>query len=74
MIPLRFAIATLDFICANAAAIAMAASGQYSGVGSALTGVFQFGCAFLVSSLVAAGQNGTSLPDDYCCCGFRHAG
>ncbi|WNV05988.1 hypothetical protein RP726_06120 [Candidatus Methylospira mobilis] len=52
----------------------MAASGQYSGVGSALTGVFQFGCAFLVSSLVAAGQNGTSLPDDYCCCGFRHAG
>jgi len=62
LIPLWFAIATLGFIGANAAAIAMAASGQYLGVGSALIGVLQFGCAFLVSSLVAAGQNGTSYP------------
>ena len=62
LIPLWFAIATLGFICANATTIAMAASGQYLGVGSALIGILQFGCAFLVSSLVAAGQNGTPYP------------
>jgi DHA1 family bicyclomycin/chloramphenicol resistance-like MFS transporter len=62
LIPLWFAIATLGFIGANATTIAMAASGQHLGVGSALIGVLQFGCAFLVSSLVAAGQNGTPYP------------
>jgi MFS transporter, DHA1 family, multidrug resistance protein len=62
LIPLWLAIATLGFIGANATALAMTASGQRLGGGSALIGVLQFGCAFLASSLVAAGQNGTAYP------------
>jgi DHA1 family bicyclomycin/chloramphenicol resistance-like MFS transporter len=62
MVPLWFAIASLGFITANAAATAMAASGEERGSGSALVGVLQFGCASLVSSLVAATHNGTAYP------------
>lgn len=62
LVPLWFAIATLGFIGANSAAIAMAASGERAGSGSGLIGVLQFGCASLVSSLVAATQNGTAYP------------
>lgn len=60
--PLWFSIASLGFIGANATTIAMAASGPYLGSASALIGVVQFGCAFLVSSLVAGHQNGTAYP------------
>jgi Arabinose efflux permease len=56
------AIGALGFLGANAVALAMAATGRSPGSGSALVGVFQFGCAFLVSSLVAAFQNGTAYP------------
>ena len=62
LVPLWFAIGGLGFIGANAAAIAMRASGRHSGSGSSLIGVLQFGCAFIVSSLVAATQNGTAYP------------
>ena len=62
LIPLWLAIATLGFIGANSAAIAMAASGSRAGSGSGLVGVLQFSCAFVVSSLVAATQNGTAYP------------
>jgi MFS transporter, DHA1 family, multidrug resistance protein len=62
LIALWFAIGSLGFIGADAAAIAMAASGKHAGSGSALIGVLQFGCAFVVSSLVAATQNGTAYP------------
>jgi DHA1 family bicyclomycin/chloramphenicol resistance-like MFS transporter len=62
MLPLWFAIASLGFIGGNAAAIAMAATGQRPGSGSALIGILQFGCAFVVSSGVAALQNGTAWP------------
>lgn len=60
--PLWFVIASLGFINGNAAAIAMSASGEHAGMGSALIGVLQFTCAFTVSSLVAASQNGTAYP------------
>ena len=62
LVALWFAIGALGFIGADAAAIAMAASGRHAGSGSALVGVLQFGCAFIVSSLVAASQNGTAYP------------
>lgn len=62
LIPLWLSIASLGFIGANSAAIAMAASGKRAGSGSGLVGVLQFTCAFLVSSLVAATQNGTAYP------------
>lgn len=62
LVPLWFAIGALGFLGANAAAVAMAASGSRSGSGSSLVGVLQFGFAFVVSSLVAATQNGTAFP------------
>ncbi|WP_367026846.1 multidrug effflux MFS transporter [Methylococcus sp. ANG] len=62
LVPLWLSIASLGFIGANATTIAMAASGQHLGSASALIGVVQFGCAFLVSSLVAGHQNGTAYP------------
>lgn len=62
LVPLWFAIGALGFVGANAAAVAMAASGRRSGSGSSLVGVIQFSFAFLVSSLVAATQNGTAYP------------
>lgn len=62
VISLWLIIGMRGFISANAAAIAMAASGRDAGTGSSLIGVFQFGCAFLVSSLVAASHNGTAYP------------
>jgi len=62
MLPLWFAIASLGFIGANSTAIAMRESGPDTGSGSALIGVLQFGCAFLVSSLVALSENGTAYP------------
>jgi DHA1 family bicyclomycin/chloramphenicol resistance-like MFS transporter len=62
MLPLWLAIASLGIIGANAAAIAMAASSPHQGTGSALIGMSQFGCAFLLSALVTAWQNGTAYP------------
>ncbi|MBD1552971.1 multidrug effflux MFS transporter [Pseudomonas typographi] len=62
MIPLWFTIASLGFIGGNAAAIAMANTGANGGSGSALIGTLQFGCAFLISSVVATAQNGTAYP------------
>ncbi|MDR3516204.1 MAG: multidrug effflux MFS transporter [Azospirillaceae bacterium] len=62
LVPLWFATGALGFIGANAAALAMVASDRHIGSGSSLVGVLQFGCAFLVSSLVAATQNGTAYP------------
>ncbi|PPE71251.1 multidrug effflux MFS transporter [Caldimonas thermodepolymerans] len=62
MLPLWFVIATLGLVAGNSAAIAMAASGAYPGTASALVGILQFGCAFAVSSAVAAAQNGTTWP------------
>ncbi len=62
LLPLWFALASLGFIGANAAAIAMSASGKFAGSGSALIGTLQFSFAFVVSSLVAMSQNGTAYP------------
>jgi DHA1 family bicyclomycin/chloramphenicol resistance-like MFS transporter len=62
LVALWFAIGALGFIGANATAVAMTASGRDAGTGSSLIGALQFGCAFLVSSLVAATQNGTAYP------------
>lgn len=62
LVPLWFAIGSLGFITANAAAVALSATGGNAGSGSSLIGMLQFGCAFLVSSLVAASQNGTAFP------------
>lgn len=61
-IPLWLMIASLGFISANAAAIAMGASGKNAGSGSGLIGVMQFGVAFVVSGAVALSQNGTAYP------------
>jgi DHA1 family bicyclomycin/chloramphenicol resistance-like MFS transporter len=62
MVPLWFAVASLGFIGANSAAVAMASCGEHAGSGSALIGVAQFCCAFLISAMVAASQNGTVFP------------
>lgn len=62
LLPLWFAIGALGFVGANAAALAMAASRSFPGSGSSLVGGLQFGCAFLVSGLVAMAQNGTAYP------------
>lgn len=62
VLPLWLLIGTLGFIGANAAAIAMGASGRTAGSGSGLIGVMQFGVAFAVSGTVAATQNGTAYP------------
>lgn len=59
---LWFAIGALGFIGANATAIAMTAAGRDAGTGSSFIGALQFGFAFLISSLVAATQNGTAYP------------
>ncbi|CAM3881073.1 DHA1 family bicyclomycin/chloramphenicol resistance-like MFS transporter [Kerstersia gyiorum] len=61
-VPLWLTISTLGFIGANAAAVALSASMQHVGSGSALIGVLQFSLAFVVSSVVAATQNGTAYP------------
>lgn len=72
LVPLWFAVASLGMIGANAAAIAMSASGKVAGSGSALIGTLQFSGAFLVSSLVASNQNGTAYPMAiaFVCCGI----
>lgn len=62
MVPLWLVIGSLGFIGANAVAIGMVSSGEYSGSGSSLIGVLQFGCAFAVSTIVAKTQNGTAYP------------
>lgn len=62
MIPLWFAIGSLGFVGANAAAIAMESSGKHAGSGSSLVGIFQFTFAFAISMIVAATQNGTAYP------------
>lgn len=62
IIPMWLLIATLGFVGANSTAIAMSATGRHAGSGSGLVGVMQFGLAFLVSSAVAATQNGTAYP------------
>ncbi|RMX06475.1 Bcr/CflA family drug resistance efflux transporter [Corticibacter populi] len=55
-------ILTLGFIGANGAAVAMGATGRHGGSGSGLIGLMQFSLAFIVSSTVAATQNGTAYP------------
>lgn len=62
LLPLWLCIASLGLIAGNAAALAMGASGSLAGMGSALIGILQFLFAFLVSSLVAALQDGTAYP------------
>jgi len=72
LVPLWFAVGSLGFIGANAAAVAMEASGRNAGSGSSLIGVLQFGLAFIVSGLVASSQNGTAYPMTVAilCCGL----
>lgn len=62
MVPLFAAIASLGFIIANSVAAAMAQVSVHRGVASALIGLFQFGVAAIVSTIVGALQNGTALP------------
>lgn len=62
VLPLWLAIGTLGFIGANAASVAMAASGRHAGSGSSMVGGLQLGCAFTVSLMVAALQNGSAYP------------
>ena len=62
LIPMWVIIGCLGFISANGAAIAMASSGPHAGSASGLIGVLQFGTGFLISSVVAATQNGTLYP------------
>jgi len=62
MVPLWLVVASLGLVGGNATALAMMASGQYAGVASGLVGILQFSCAFAVSSLMAAAQNGTAYP------------
>jgi MFS transporter, DHA1 family, multidrug resistance protein len=62
MVPLFAAIASLGFIIANSVAAAMAQVSANRGAASALIGLFQFGIAAVVSTIVGALQDGTALP------------
>jgi len=62
LLPLWLTLATLGLISANAAALAMSRTGPWPGSGSALIGTLQFGIAFLVSSFLAAIQDGSAWP------------
>lgn len=62
LVPLWFMVASLGLISGNTAAIAMSSSGQHPGTASALIGMLQFVCAFVVSSLVAAAPKGSAYP------------
>ncbi|UQZ90284.1 Bcr/CflA family drug resistance efflux transporter [Deltaproteobacteria bacterium Smac51] len=56
------ALLTIPIICANATAVAMAASGERAGSASSLIGMAQFTLAGLVSSVTSVIHNGTALP------------
>lgn len=62
LVPLWFAIGSLGFLGANAAAVAMAHNGGRPGSASSLVGVLQFAIAFVVSSAVAAAAGSTAYP------------
>lgn len=62
VLPLWLVIATLSFTGSTSMALAMSHSGNDAGSGSGLLGLMQFGCGFIVSSLIAANQNGTPYP------------
>jgi hypothetical protein len=55
-------VATLPLSAANAIALAIAASGEHRGSGSAIIGVLQFVLAGAVSTLIGALHNGTAYP------------
>jgi DHA1 family bicyclomycin/chloramphenicol resistance-like MFS transporter len=55
-------MAAAGVIFPNIAAVAMAPHGKVAGSASALLGVFQFGLGATSGALVAAAQNGTSIP------------
>lgn len=62
VLPLWLVIATLGFTGSTSMALAMSHCGNNAGSGSGLLGLMQFGCGFIVSSLIAASQNGTPYP------------
>ncbi len=62
MIPLAICVAMVPVVCANSMALAMAESGPDAGSASSLIGVMQFALAGIVSALVGAFHNGTSMP------------
>ena len=55
-------VGTLPLSAANAIALAMAASGEHRGTGSAIIGVLQFILAGVVSALIGLLHNGTAYP------------
>lgn len=61
-VPLWLSVASVGFIGANSAALAMSASGRHAGSASALIGTLQFVSAAIFSGVVAATQNGTAYP------------
>jgi DHA1 family bicyclomycin/chloramphenicol resistance-like MFS transporter len=62
MTPLCIMLSSMGFLIANAAAVAMSATGPNGGSGSALIGALQFSIAFVVSSLVSATQSNSPYP------------
>lgn len=61
MVPLWLAMACVGLLSANTMAVAMAAAGHRTGIGSSLLGAVQFTVAFLSSSLVAHAPGSNSL-------------
>ncbi len=61
VLPLWLAMACVGLLSANTMAVAMAAAGRRTGIGSSLLGAFQFTVAFLSSSLVAHAPGSNSL-------------
>ncbi|MCJ2184264.1 multidrug effflux MFS transporter [Novosphingobium sp. 1949] len=61
MVPLWLAMAGVGLLSANTMAMAMAAAGTRTGVGSSLLGAVQFAVAFLASSLVAHAPGSNAL-------------
>src|SRR5262249_2960864 len=59
---LWISVGTLPLSAANATALAMAASGEHRGTGSAIIGVLQFVLAGVVSALIGILHNGTVYP------------
>ncbi|WP_018296024.1 multidrug effflux MFS transporter [Corynebacterium lubricantis] len=57
-----FVVASSGLILPNASAIAVEASGDKRGTGSALLGAFQFGLAAIVSPLTGIGNGTTAMP------------
>ena len=62
VVPLWLAIGLVGLLSANVMAIAMEASPEGAGIGSAVLGGIQFAIAFLTSSAVALGGTDSALP------------